>query len=90
MTDLKTFLTKLHKNLNLLEERKAKHADNTPLDLLNQIDDHQQAIALTEQALNGEITEAEWREALQPLNIDRTQTKADPLIGFIHGIAKFI
>jgi hypothetical protein len=67
MTDLKTFLSKLHKNLNFLEERKAKYATNAPLDLLNQIDDHKKAIDLTKQAIGGELTEAEWQEAMKPL-----------------------
>lgn len=35
--------------------------------MLNQIDVHNEAIALTEQALHGELSQAEWREALNPL-----------------------
>lgn len=67
MTDPKAFLLKLHKNLHILKEREAKWASNAPLELLNQIDDHEQAIGLTEQAIADEITEKEWREALAPL-----------------------
>ena len=67
MTNLKTTLQKLHTNFNTLREREAKYGGNAPLDLLNQIVDHEKAIALTEQALRGELTEAEWREALKPL-----------------------
>jgi hypothetical protein len=67
MTDYKTTLQKLHTNLNTLREREAKHAGNAPLDLLNQIADHEKAIALTKQAIGGEITKAEWRDALKPL-----------------------
>lgn len=74
MTELKSFLTKLHKNLNILQEREAKYGSNAPLDLLNQIDDHHLAIALTEQAVGGEMSEAEWREAIAPLNLSLTQT----------------
>ena len=70
MADLKTFLAKLHKNLNTLREREAKHGGNAPLELLNQITDHEQAIALTEQAIEDEISEAEWREALEPLLVE--------------------
>ena len=33
------------------------------------IEDHRQAIELTEQALAGEINQAAWREALKPLLI---------------------
>lgn len=64
---LKEVLLKLNKNLNILREREAKYAGNASLELLNQIDDHQAAIVLTEQALAGEISEEEWREALKPL-----------------------
>jgi pentapeptide repeat protein len=67
MTDLQAFLLKLNKNLNTLREREAKHAGNTPLELLNQIDDHEKAIALTQQRIDGQINEAEWQEALEPL-----------------------
>jgi tetratricopeptide (TPR) repeat protein len=74
MTDYQTFLTKLHQNLNTLREREAKYGGNAPLELLNQIEDHQKAIALTEQALAGQLSEAEWREALAPLNLSLTQT----------------
>jgi hypothetical protein len=35
--------------------------------LLNQISDHQQAIALTRQAIAGQLDKAGWREALKPL-----------------------
>ncbi len=66
-TDYKNFLLKLHKNLNILKEREAKHAGRTPLDLLNQIEDHQKAIDLTEQAIAGELSQAQWLEALSPL-----------------------
>ncbi len=67
MSDPKEFLLKLNKNLNILQEREAKHAGNAPLELLNQIDDHKNAIALTEQVLAGELAEAQWLAALPPL-----------------------
>ncbi|MBE7553143.1 MAG: hypothetical protein HS126_18880 [Anaerolineales bacterium] len=67
MADYKAFLTKLTQNLNTLREREAKYGGNAPLELLNQIDDHQKAMVLTEQALNGELGETEWEEALKPL-----------------------
>ncbi len=67
MTDYQTFLTKLHQNLNLLREKEAKYGGNAPLDLINQITDHREAITLTEQASRGELSESAWREALQPL-----------------------
>ena len=67
MTNPNATLRKLKKNLNILKTRQAKYSGNAPLDLLNQIEDHEQAIALTEQAIAGEITEAELTEALKPL-----------------------
>jgi hypothetical protein len=73
MTDLKTTLQKLNTNLNTLRQREAKHAGNAPLDLLNQIADHEKAITLTEQALRGDLTETEWREALKPLLVSLDQ-----------------
>jgi hypothetical protein len=70
MADLQTFLQKLHKNLNILREREAKYGGNAPLDLLSQIDDHNTAITLTEQVLAGELSQAEWHEALKPLLVE--------------------
>ncbi len=74
MTEYQAFLLKLNRNLNTLRERESKYGGNAPLELLNQIEDHQQAIALTEQAIRGELSEAEWREALAPLNLSLAQT----------------
>lgn len=67
LTDYQAFLLKLHRNLNILREREAKYGGNAPLELLNQIEDHQQAIALTKQALEGEITEVEWKKTTKHL-----------------------
>ncbi|MFC1976567.1 sensor histidine kinase [Chloroflexota bacterium] len=44
MADYKTTLLKLNNNLQTLRERESKYAGNAPLDLLNQITDHKQAI----------------------------------------------
>ncbi|NJN99643.1 MAG: hypothetical protein HC875_38860 [Anaerolineales bacterium] len=49
-------LVKLHQNLHILQEREAKFAGQSPLELLNQIADHQRAIELTHQALVGKIS----------------------------------
>jgi hypothetical protein len=62
-----TFLTLLHQNLRVLRAREARHAGDAPLDLLNQIADHERAIDLTEAALSGEADEAAWRAGLTPL-----------------------
>lgn len=67
MADFKAYLIRLTTNLNTLREREARHGSNAPVELLNQIEDHQTAIALTEQVIRGELAEAEWREALKPL-----------------------
>ncbi|MEW5961551.1 MAG: hypothetical protein AB1801_27860 [Chloroflexota bacterium] len=52
---------KLHQKLQILREREARYAGNAPLDLLNQIEDYQQAIALIEQANASQLTEARWK-----------------------------
>jgi hypothetical protein len=62
-TELKQLLETLHKNLNILREREAKYGGNAPLDLLNQIEDHQTAIGLIEPRLAGEISAA-WQGVL--------------------------
>jgi hypothetical protein len=54
-TSLKEFLLKLNKNYHVLREREAKYAFAAPLDLLNQIDDYERAIELTEQAIEQDI-----------------------------------
>ncbi|MBN1221418.1 MAG: hypothetical protein JXM69_21015 [Anaerolineae bacterium] len=69
MDDLKSQLARLNKNLNTLREREAKYAGNAPLDLLNQIDDHQRAIELVKQAINGKISPEELEIELAPLII---------------------
>jgi tetratricopeptide (TPR) repeat protein len=70
MTDFKTTLIQLNENLNTLREREAKFAGDVPLDLLNQISDHEKAIALTKQAIEGEIGEADWQETMKPLSVE--------------------
>jgi tetratricopeptide (TPR) repeat protein len=65
--DLRDHLLQLQANLNILQEREAKFGNSAPLELVNQIADHKTAIGLTEQALVGDLAEAEWREALRPL-----------------------
>ncbi len=80
MTNLKFSLSQLHRNLQILREREAKYAGNAPVELINQIADHRQAIELTEQAIVGELTEAAWREQLRPLLVnirERGETLVD-------------
>ena len=61
------FQTKLYENLAILQEREAKYGGHAPLELLNQVADHRQAIELTGQVITGELSEAAWQEALLPL-----------------------
>ncbi len=70
MADLKQTLIQLNENLSILREREARYAGNAPVELLNQITDHEQAIALTEQARQGQLSEPDWREALRPLLVN--------------------
>lgn len=77
MIGLKAYLLKLPQNLNLFRQREVKFGGQAPLELLNQLDDHHQAIALTEQALKGEISEAAWRETLAPLLVSLPALEAD-------------
>lgn len=67
MIDPKATLLRLNQNLSILREREAKYAGNSPLELLNQIVDHKQAIELTRQVITGELDETEWRASLNSL-----------------------
>lgn len=78
MNDLQTFWQRLHQNLNILREREAKYGGNAPLELLNQIEDHEKAIFLTRQRLDSLISEAAWREALKPLLLAVEPEAAEP------------
>ncbi len=79
MTTFQETLRQLNDNLNTLREREAKYGGNAPLELLNQMSDHQTAIALTEQAIRGDLAESVWREQIRPLLVDirnRGETEA--------------
>jgi hypothetical protein len=67
--DFKSFLTRLKKNVDILEERVKKYGA-APAHYQAQIDDHHTAIHLTEQVLKGQMSEADWREALKSLLVD--------------------
>ncbi len=73
----KTLLKTLYRQLNILKEREAKFASNAPLELLNQIEDHQKAIGLVESRLAGEISDKALAEQLAPLalSLDRGGTE---------------
>jgi formylglycine-generating enzyme required for sulfatase activity len=70
MSTLKELLLRTHKNLQVLKEREAKQGSAPDLKLVNQIEDHQEAIELIEQSLRIEMTDTglvELKEALRPL-----------------------
>lgn len=67
--ELKRLLIKLHENLNVLRQREANFGGSAPLDLLNLIKNHQEAIVLVESRLHNEISAEELEEGLAPLNL---------------------
>ncbi len=68
MTTLRELRQRVHHNLLILKEREARYAGSPPLDLLNQIQDHQTALELINQALNQPNPDLEaLKEALRPL-----------------------
>ncbi len=91
MITLSQLLQRTRENLLILEEREAKYGGDTPLELLNQISDHQAAIELIEQALSTELTKTglnELRELLRPLlvasnieqvDLDKLELETPPL-----------
>lgn len=85
MIDLKAFLAKTQHNLDILQEREARYGGNTPLDLLNQIEDHRAALALTRQALAGQVSQAEWRQELRPLLVAIDARSGDAASGLTMG-----
>lgn len=89
MDDPKAFLSKLNKNLDTLQERKDKYAGNPPAELLDQIDGYKQAITLTEQCIEGKLSEAELREGLKQImpgtKIRRSNVPSSVTIGDIEG-----
>lgn len=76
-TKLKRYLKRLHQDLNILREREAKFGGNAPLELLNQIDDHQTAITLVESRLAGDLSDEQLFEQLDTLNINHNYYRAN-------------
>ncbi|MCK6630511.1 MAG: hypothetical protein L6R45_35745 [Anaerolineae bacterium] len=74
---LKRYLKRLYKDLNTLREREAKFGGNAPLELLNQIDDHQTAITLVESRLAGDLSDEQLFEQLDTLNINHNYHRAN-------------
>ncbi len=67
---LKEFYQDLKENFRLLKEREAKYATAAPLDLLNQLDDYEEAITLTEEALETDVSFAEIQGEFKHLNLE--------------------
>lgn len=67
MNELQEYARWLHVQLDLVKKDAAQYENTTPLILLDQVDNYQQAIALTEQAIRGELSKTEWRAAIMPL-----------------------
>ncbi|HXV99237.1 MAG TPA: hypothetical protein VEC93_12520, partial [Anaerolineae bacterium] len=78
-TKLKRYLKILYKDLNIFQEREAKYGGNAPVDLLNQIEDHQTAIALVESRLAGDISDEQLFEQLAPLNVSHDYSRANTI-----------
>ncbi|HEX9921436.1 MAG TPA: hypothetical protein VGD99_02125 [Anaerolineae bacterium] len=70
MTDPKSILQRLQTSLNILQEREAKYGLDAPVALIHEIEDHQTAITLTEDLVNGHLSETDWREQLRPLLVE--------------------
>jgi WD40 repeat protein len=68
--NLKEFLGRLQKNRNILKEREAKYATAAPLNLLNQIEDYEQAIALTKQAIEQDVSLDDLQAEFTGLNLE--------------------
>ncbi len=69
---LKELLLRTYKNLEILKQKAAKQGSSTDIKLLNEIEDHQTAIELVENALATELTESELKQLkadLRPLLI---------------------
>lgn len=70
MTTLKAIRRRTKQNLQILEERLAKQGSSPDLKLLNEVEDHRQALALLDEALTLQQTEAslaDLKKALRPL-----------------------
>lgn len=67
---LKEYLVRISKNLIILREREAKFGGNAPIELINQINDHEKAESLIQQTIKGELSEKVLKEALKPLLLE--------------------
>ena len=70
MTTLRQLLQRTQENILILQEREARYGGNPPLELVNQINDHQAAINLINQALATELTASQLdqlKAQLRPL-----------------------
>jgi hypothetical protein len=72
MADFAAFKRKAETYLRILEERQAKYGGDAfaPISLINQINDYRYAIAVTDRAIKGEISESDWKDELDPLILE--------------------
>ena len=78
---LKRYLKILYKDLNILREREAKYGGNAPIELLNQIEDHQMAIGLVETRLAGNLSDEQIASLDQQALTEISGTDADGIKG---------
>jgi len=91
VSTLRQLLHRTQENLLVLREREARFGGNTPLELVNQIQDHQTAIQLIEPALAEELTASQLerlKDELRPLlvagnveqiDLDEVELETPPL-----------
>lgn len=80
---LEELLNSTKYNLSILKEREVNYRGFAPLELYNHIEEHQQAIALIEQAIKGDLSRPDLRQKLQlfclyhsiGLNVGQVQVK---------------
>ena len=89
MSARKKQLIDLNKNLGILLEREAKYGGNPPLELLNQIVDFCEAVALIEQALKGEEKTDQIKSHLSKEQIVRFQALVNEILIESH-LVKYI
>lgn len=80
MADYPSILVQLHHNLQILREREARYAGQAPLELVNQIEDHLQAIELTGRWERGELSETDWHAAIDPLLVNIRQRRGEAAV----------
>lgn len=68
-TNLNALLARLNESLTHLQTQAAEHTGPFPSELRRQIHNHEKAVSLTQQAIDGKLTQSDWQVAIQPLNL---------------------